>query len=98
MVVVLTNFWDTDERRRPLVRVGSGHRPVTRGWHVLRHTFGTHAALFGANPWVLMDWMGHKRIDEKMLYVHFAGAHARPTPVQATISSVLDAIGYAALR
>jgi hypothetical protein len=32
------------------------------------------------NPWVLMDWMGHKRIEETMLYVHHAGAHARPTP------------------
>jgi hypothetical protein len=24
--------------------------------------------------------MGHKRIDETMLYVNFAGAHARPIP------------------
>ncbi len=27
-----------------------------------------------------MDWMGYKRIDETMLYVHFAGAHTRPIP------------------
>jgi integrase len=51
-----------------------------RGWHVLRHCFGTHAALFGVNPWALMDWMGHKRVDETMLYVHFASAHGRPIP------------------
>src|SRR5262249_11715998 len=51
-----------------------------RGWHVLRHAFGTHAALFGVNPWVLMGWMGHKRIDETMLYVNVANAHMRPTP------------------
>ena len=25
-----------------------------------------------------MLWMGHKRIDEAMLYVHFAEAHLRP--------------------
>ena len=50
------------------------------GWHVLRHSFGTHAALFGVNPWKLMQWMGHKRIDETMLYVHFAEAHLRPLP------------------
>ena len=25
-----------------------------RGWHTLRHTFGTHAAFFGVNPWRLM--------------------------------------------
>jgi hypothetical protein len=27
-----------------------------------------------------MLWMGHKRIDETMLYVHFAKAHLRPLP------------------
>ena len=51
-----------------------------RGWHNLRHAFGTHAAMFGVNPWKLMLWMGHKRIDETMLYVHFAEAHMRPVP------------------
>ena len=51
-----------------------------RGWHVLRHSFGTHAAQLGANPWTLMTWMGHKRIDETMLYVNLAHAHARPIP------------------
>ena len=50
------------------------------GWHTLRHAFGTHAAMFGVNPWKLMQWMGHKRIDETMLYVHFAEAHMRPHP------------------
>jgi hypothetical protein len=51
-----------------------------RGWHTLRHTFGTHAALLGVNPWRLMTWMGHKRIDETMRYVHVAEAHGRETP------------------
>jgi len=36
--------------------------------------------MFGVNPWKLMLWMGHKRIDETMLYVHFAEAHLRPLP------------------
>lgn len=27
-----------------------------------------------------MLWMGHKRIDETMRYVHFAEAHLRPLP------------------
>jgi integrase len=49
-----------------------------RGWHTLRHCFGTHAALFGVNPWRLQSWMGHKRIDETMLYVHVAENHRRP--------------------
>jgi integrase len=47
-------------------------------WHRLRHTFGTHAAQFGVNPWTLMTWMGHKRVDETMLYVHVAQGHRRP--------------------
>lgn len=45
-----------------------------------RHSFGTHAALFGVNPWRLQTWMGHKRSDETMLYVHVAEAHARELP------------------
>jgi len=53
------------------------------GWHRLRHSFGTHAATFGVNPWRLMTWMGHKRVDETMLYVHLAEQHRRefPAPV-----------------
>jgi len=39
--------------------------------------YGTHAALFGVNPWRLQGWMGHKRIEETMLYVHVADVHAR---------------------
>lgn len=44
-----------------------------RGWHVLRHTFATHAALLGANPWRLQGWLGHKSINTTMVYVHLAG-------------------------
>ena len=51
-----------------------------RLFHTLRHTFGTHAALFGVNPWRLQAWLGHKRIDETMLYVHVAEAHHRELP------------------
>ena len=51
-----------------------------RYWHTLRHSLGTHAALFGVNPWRLQSWMGHKRIDETMLYVHVAENHRREIP------------------
>jgi hypothetical protein len=37
-------------------------------------------ALFGVNPWRLQAWMGHKRIDETMLYVHVAETHRRDIP------------------
>ena len=56
------------------------------------HTFGTHAALFGVNPWRLQAWLGHERIDETMLYVHVAEAHLRrlPTHVQKASRRIAD--------
>lgn len=53
-----------------------------RGWHALRHTFATHAAMFGANPWTLNAWLGHKTMEETMRYVHVAQTHARPVPAE----------------
>ena len=32
------------------------------------------------NPWRLQAWLGHKRIDETMLYVHVAETHPRKLP------------------
>ncbi len=63
-----------------------------RLFHTLRHTFGTHAALFGVNPWRLQAWLGHKRIDETMLYVHVAESHAREWPehVHAAAATQID--------
>ncbi|CAN5881360.1 hypothetical protein BH11MYX3_BH11MYX3_26510 [soil metagenome] len=57
-------------------------------WHTLRHTFGTHAALFGVNPWRLQSWLGHKRIDETMIYVHVAENHRREIPPAVTEASL----------
>jgi len=61
-----------------------------RGWHVLRHSFGTHAARFGVNPWQLMEWMGHKRIDETMGYVHIAERH-RSIPSELVSAGMKEA-------
>jgi hypothetical protein len=58
-----------------------------RGWHNLRHAFGTHAAMFGVNPWKLMLWVGRKRIDETMLYVHFACRRSEVTTIPTVGSS-----------
>ncbi|MBZ0231010.1 MAG: site-specific integrase [Deltaproteobacteria bacterium] len=65
----------------------------TRYWHTMRHSYGTHAALFGVNPWRLQTWLGHKRIDETMLYVHVAEAHAREIPehIQRAADGIVDA-------
>jgi len=48
--------------------------------HVLRHSFGTHLALLGVNPFRLQAWLGHARMEETLLYVHVAQAHPRPLP------------------
>jgi hypothetical protein len=39
------------------------------------------------NPWRLQAWMGHKRIDETMRYVHLAEDHMPPLPER-----VVDAV------
>lgn len=63
-----------------------------RQWHVLRHSFATHAAMFGVNPWSLQSWMGHKRIEETMIYVNYANAHRTPIPpeVVTAVTGELD--------
>jgi integrase len=75
-VAALTDGQTTHAIRRIIRRAAL----PARGWHSLRHSFGTHGAMLGVNPWRLQAWMGHRRIDETMLYVHMAGVHHRPTP------------------
>lgn len=45
------------------------------GWHVLRHTFGSHLAQRGASPKVVQELMGHADISTTMRYMHLAPAH-----------------------
>jgi hypothetical protein len=45
--------------------------------------------MFGLNPWRLQAWLGHKRIDETMLYVHVAENHRREIP-EAIIAAGRD--------
>jgi hypothetical protein len=51
-----------------------------RSWHSLRHSFATHAARFGVNPWRLQAWLGHSTINMTMRYVHHVEEHHRPVP------------------
>ncbi len=55
---------------------------------MLQHTFATHAATFGINPWTLNAWLGHKAMEETMRYVHVARHHRREVP--AVISRAAD--------
>jgi integrase len=64
--------------RRVLRRAGLPKRPKL--WHLLRHSFGTHAALLGVNGWLLMVWMGHRDLETTLQYTHVARAHQRPIP------------------
>jgi integrase len=73
-------FKRDQQPRSAMTRISKRAGLPDRGWHVLRHTFGTHAAMFGVNPWRLQAWLGHKRIDETLGYVHVADAHRRDLP------------------
>jgi integrase len=63
-----------------------------RSWHALRHTFATHAARFGVNPWRLQAWLGHSTVNMTMRYVHHVEEHNRPIPddILAAGSPVVD--------
>ncbi len=69
-----------DQADKGMGRICRRAKLPVRLFHTLRHAFGTHAALFGVNPWRLQAWLGHKRIDETMLYVHVAEAQSRDLP------------------
>jgi integrase len=38
--------------------------------HKLRHTFGTECARRGVPPVTIKEWMGHRKLDTTMVYVH----------------------------
>jgi len=81
-----------DQADKAIQRVCRRAGLPARLFHTLRHAFGTHAALFGVNPWRLQAWLGHKRIDETMLYVHVAESHPRelPEPVKEAAATESD--------
>lgn len=83
----MRNVWNLPIRRgvnwwcrksiRPLQReipalqdiaVGS----TCRGWHALRHTFATRAVKAGIDLVTIRDWLGHRKIETTMKYVHIA--------------------------
>ena len=68
------------ETKHVIYRICRAAKLPERSWHVLRHTLATHAAQLGVNPWTLQRWLGHKRIDETMRYVHLAEERHRPIP------------------
>jgi integrase len=48
---------------------GSMDKSATgNGWHLLKHTFASRAAMARVDFRVLMEWMGHKSIQTTMRY------------------------------
>lgn len=43
-----------------------------RGWHIMRHTFATKLARVGVDLFKIKDWMGHKKVETTIQYVHLA--------------------------
>ena len=43
-----------------------------RGWHLFRHTFATKLAKAGVDMFKIKDWLGHRKVDTTMRYVHLA--------------------------
>ena len=42
------------------------------------------------NPWSLQRWIGHKRIEETLIYVNFANAHRSPVPQEIRAAGVSE--------
>lgn len=43
-----------------------------RGWHIFRHTFATQCIKSGIDVVKLRDWMGHRKIETTLRYIHVA--------------------------
>jgi len=44
--------------------------PMRLTFHIARHTFGTMLADISQNPYLIMDLMGHSKIETSMIYIH----------------------------
>lgn len=61
----------------------AGCKPLTRGFHALRHTFATHFVRSGGSLLALQRILGHSDISTSMIY-----AHASPDFVAAELAKV----------
>lgn len=58
------------EKVRTIKKIPRGH--TGRGWHIFRHTFATRLAKKGVDIFKIKDWLGHRKVDTTMRYVHLA--------------------------
>ena len=55
----------------PMLRA-AGCKPLTRGWHALRHTFASQFIMAGGNLLTLQKLLGHASIEMTLVYSHLA--------------------------
>ena len=55
----------------PLLRA-AGCKPLTRGWHALRHTFASQFIMAGGSLVTLQKLLGHATIEMTLIYSHLA--------------------------
>ncbi len=63
----------------PLYRAASNAGLRRIGWHVLRHTFGSHLAMLGASMKSIQELMGHTDMKMTMRYAHLSPEAKRET-------------------
>ncbi|WP_133624053.1 phage integrase [Erwinia sp. LJJL01] len=57
---------------REAIKTLAPHLPDGQATHVLRHTFASHFMMNGGNILALQKILGHSRIEQTMVYAHFA--------------------------
>lgn len=55
-----------------LLLKASGCRPLTRGWHALRHTFASQYLMAGGSIAALQQMLGHASVETTMIYSHLS--------------------------
>ncbi len=50
-------------------------RSTGRGWHLLRHTFGSRAAQAGVSLYKIAAWMGHSDVRTTRIYAHLQAGY-----------------------
>jgi integrase/DNA-binding XRE family transcriptional regulator len=67
--------WSRAHVRRVMLRVLAEENLPLRTCHALRHSFASHLADQGVNPWVLKELLGHHDITVTQGYVHPVSRH-----------------------
>lgn len=70
-------MWPAGACKHPLYRAARRAKLRQVGWHVLRHTFGSHLAMRGASANAIRELMGHTSLTTTLRYMHLSPASRR---------------------